>query len=158
MSFDGLQSFDIEMIFRLLLGIGLGALIGFERELKRRPAGLRTHMLVSLGACIFAVSSLTFEIEPSRIAAGIVAGIGFLGAGTIIAHKGHVKGITSAATLWVVAGIGLASGIGEYYIAIISAVAVFLILRFEKIEKQIEPTMNPDDEITQNNDSTESDT
>jgi len=149
MSFEGFQNFDIETIFRLLLAIGLGALIGFERELKHRPAGLRTHMLVSLGATIFAVSSISFEIEPARVAAGIVAGIGFLGAGTIIAHKGHVKGITSAATLWVVAGIGLASGIGEYYVAIISAAAVFLILRFEKVEKQIEPSKNTtDDGIT----------
>ena len=142
MVFEGFQTFDVEMLFRLLLGIGLGALIGFERELKRRPAGLRTHMLVSLGATIFATSSLAFDIEPSRIAAGIVAGIGFLGAGSIIAHKGHVKGITSAATMWVVAGIGLSVGIGEYYIAIISAIAVFLVLRFEKIEKQMDSTKN----------------
>ncbi len=142
MAFEGFQTFDIEMLFRLLLGIGLGALIGFERELKHRPAGLRTHMLVSLGATIFATSSLAFDIEPSRIAAGIVAGIGFLGAGSIIAHKGHVKGITSAATMWVVAGIGLSVGIGEYYIAIISAIAVFLVLRFEKIEKQIDTSKN----------------
>ena len=107
-------------------------------------------MLVSLGATIFAVSSISFDIEPARVAAGIVAGIGFLGAGTIIAHKGHVKGITSAATLWVVAGIGLAAGIGEYYIAIISAIAVFLILRFEKVEKQIDSSKNSsDDGITQ---------
>ena len=111
-------------------------------------------MLVSLGACVFAVSSLSFDIDPSRIAAGIVTGIGFLGAGTIIAHKGHVKGITSAATLWIVASIGLASGIGEYYIAIISAMSVFLILRFEKIEKQIEsPTNSSEDNITKKNDS-----
>ena len=142
MVFEGFQTFDVEMLFRLLLGTGLGALIGFERELKRRPAGLRTHMLVSLGATIFATSSLAFDIEPSRIAAGIVAGIGFLGAGSIIAHKGHVKGITSAATMWVVAGIGLSVGIGEYYIAIISAIAVFLVLRFEKIEKQMDSTKN----------------
>ncbi|MGD8707454.1 MAG: MgtC/SapB family protein [Nitrosopumilaceae archaeon] len=146
MPFEGFQNFDVEIIFRLLLGIGLGALIGFERELKHRPAGLRTHMLVSLGATIFTVSSISFDIEPGRIAAGIVAGIGFLGAGTIIAHKGHVKGITSAATLWVVAGMGLAIGIGEYYVALISALAVFLILRFEKIEKQIEPSKNSSDD------------
>lgn len=150
MPFEGFQNFDVEIIFRLMLAIGLGALIGFERELKHRPAGLRTHMLVSLGATIFAVSSISFAIEPARVAAGIVAGIGFLGAGTIIAHKGHVKGITSAATLWVVAGIGLAAGIGEYYIAIISAIAVFLILRFEKVEKQIDSSKNSsDDGITQ---------
>ena len=142
MAFESFQTFDIEILFRLLLGIGLGALIGFERELKHRPAGLRTHMLVSLGATIFATSSLSFDIEPSRIAAGIVAGIGFLGAGSIIAHKGHVKGITSAATMWVVAGIGLSVGIGEYYIAIISAITVFLVLRFEKFEKQIDSSKN----------------
>ncbi len=142
MSFEGFSNFDVETLFRLLLAIGLGALIGFERELKHRPAGLRTHMLVSLGAVIFTLSSLAFDIEPARVAAGIVAGIGFLGAGSIIAHKGHVKGITSAATLWVVAGIGLAVGIGEYYMAIISSVAVFLILRFEKIEKQVESPKN----------------
>ena len=146
MPFEGFQNFDIEVIFRLLLTIGLGALIGFERELKHRPAGLRTYMLVSLGATIFAISSISFEIEPSRVAAGIVTGIGFLGAGTIIAHKGHVKGITSAATLWVVAGIGLASGIGEYYVAIISSVAVFLILRFEKTEMPIESSRNASDD------------
>lgn len=138
MTFEGFGIFDIETLFRLLLAIGLGALIGFERELKRRPAGFRTHMLVALGSAIFAVTSMSFDIEPARVAAGIVTGIGFLGAGTIIAHKGHVKGITSAATLWVVAGIGLAVGIGEYYIAIISGIAVFAILRFEKFEKKLD--------------------
>ena len=144
MAFEGFDSFDLESLFRILLAIGLGALIGFERELKHRPAGLRTHMLVSLGATIFALTSLSFDIEPSRIAAGIVAGIGFLGAGSIIAHKGHVKGVTSAATLWVIAGIGLAVGIGQYYIAIISAIAVFVILRLEKSEKKSESTQNND--------------
>lgn len=138
MAFEGFENFDVEMLFRLLLSIGLGALIGFERERKHRPAGFRTHMLVSLGAAIFALTSLSFDIEPSRIAAGIVAGIGFLGAGSIIAHKGHVKGITSAATLWVVAGIGLAVGIGQYYIALISGIAVFVILSMEKTEKKLD--------------------
>ena len=81
-------------------------------------------------------------------AAAIVTGIGFLGAGAIIAYKGHVKGITSAATLWVVAGIGLAVGIGEYYIAIIGAVAVFAILRIEKLEKHIDFSKDTDDGIS----------
>src|SRR3990172_5582894 len=97
-------SFDLQTLFQLLLAIALGALIGFERELKRRPAGLRTHMLVSLGATIFTVVSLAFDIEPARVAAGIVAGIGFIGAGSIIAQRGHVRGITGAATLWAVGG------------------------------------------------------
>ena len=137
MSFEeGFTNIEFETIFQLLLAIGLGALIGFERQLRRRPAGLRTHMLVSLGATIFTVISLSFDIEPSRIAAGIVTGIGFLGAGSIIAHKGHIRGITSAATLWIVAAIGLSVGVGEYVIAIISAVFVFVILQLGRIEKR----------------------
>ena len=136
MVFEEFGIFDFEIILKLLIAVGLGALIGFERELKHRPAGLRTHMLVSLGATIFTVSSLTFDVEPARIAAGIVAGIGFLGAGNIIAHKGHVQGITSAATLWVVAGIGLSVGIGEYFIAIFSSVLIFAILQLGRFEKK----------------------
>ncbi|HEY5735099.1 MAG TPA: MgtC/SapB family protein [Nitrosopumilus sp.] len=127
---------DFEIVLKLLIAVGLGAIIGFERELKHRPAGLRTHMLVSLGATIFTISSLSFDVEPARIAAGIVAGIGFLGAGNIIAHKGHVQGITSAATLWVVAGIGLSVGIGEYFIAIVSSVLIFAILQLGRFEKK----------------------
>ena len=130
-------SFDFEILLKLVISIALGALIGFERELKHRPAGLRTHMLVSLGATIFTLMSLSFDIEPARIAAGIVAGIGFIGAGSIIAQKGHVRGITSAATLWVVAGIGLGVGLGEFIIAIISAIFVFAILQLGRFEKGV---------------------
>jgi putative Mg2+ transporter-C (MgtC) family protein len=133
---DGFFNFEFDIIFRLLLSLALGALIGFERELKHRPAGLRTHMLVSLGATIFTVLSLSFDVEPARIAAAIVTGIGFLGAGSIIAQKGHIRGITSAATLWVVAAIGLSVGIGEYILAIISAVIVFVVLQLSRIEKR----------------------
>lgn len=132
--------FDPEVVFQLLLALGLGALIGFERKLKHRPAGLRTHMLVSLGATIFTVISLVFDVDPARIAAGIVAGIGFLGAGSIIAHRGHIKGITSAATLWVVAGIGLSVGVGQYFIAIFSALMVFGVLQLSKLEKMSKKT------------------
>ena len=127
--------FDLQTLFQLLLSVALGALIGFERELKRRPAGLRTHMLVSLGATIFTVVSLAFDIEPARVAAGIVAGIGFIGAGSIIAQRGHVRGITSAATLWAVAGIGLAVGIGEHLLAIVGAIMIFAILQLGRLEK-----------------------
>ena len=129
-------SFDYVILLKLLASVGLGALIGFERELKHRPAGLRTHMLVSLGATIFTITSLSFDIDPARIAAGIVAGIGFLGAGNIIAHKGHVRGITSAATLWVVAGIGLSIGMGEFIMALISSLFVFAILQLGLLEKK----------------------
>ncbi len=133
---DGFINLELETVFRLFLAVGLGGLIGFERQLKHRPAGLRTHMLVSLGATIFTVISLSFDIEPARIAAGIVAGIGFLGAGSIIAQKGHIRGITSAATLWVVAGIGLSVGVGQYLFAIIGALIVFAVLQLGKIEKR----------------------
>jgi putative Mg2+ transporter-C (MgtC) family protein len=128
--------FTPENVIKIFIALGLGALIGFERELKRRPAGLRTHMLVSLGATIFTIVSLSFNLDPARVAAGIVAGIGFLGAGSIIAAGGHVKGITSAATLWVVAGIGLCVGIGYYAIAVIAGVSVFSVLQLSKIEKR----------------------
>lgn len=133
---ENFSNFDWEILLKLGISIGLGALIGFERQLKNRPAGFRTHMLVSLGATVFTITSISFDIEPARVAAGIVAGIGFLGAGTIIAHKGHVKGITSAATLWVVAGIGLSVGMGEFILAIISAILVFAILQLGRVEKQ----------------------
>jgi len=133
---DGFVNVEFEPIFQLLLAIALGGLIGFQRQLKHRPAGLRTHMLVSLGATLFAIISLSFDIEPSRVAAGIVTGIGFLGAGSIIAHKGHIRGITSAATLWVVASIGLSVGVGEYLIGIISALLVSTILQLWRIEKK----------------------
>lgn len=130
-------NFDIQTLFQLLLAVALGALIGFERELKRRPAGLRTHMLVSLGATIFTIVSLSFDIEPARVAAGIVTGIGFLGAGSIIAQRGHVRGITSAATLWAVAGIGLAVGVEEYLIAIVGAIMIFATLQLGRLEKLV---------------------
>jgi putative Mg2+ transporter-C (MgtC) family protein len=133
---EGFFNLELETVFRLFLAVGLGALIGFEREIKQRPAGLRTHILVSLGATIFTVVSLLFDIEPARIAAGIVAGIGFLGAGSIIAHKGHIRGITSAATLWVVAGIGLCVGVGQYLLAIIGALIVFAVLQLRRFEKR----------------------
>lgn len=139
---EGFTNIEFETIFQLLLAVGLGALIGFERQLKHRPAGLRTHMLVSLGATIFTVISLSFDIEPARVAAGIVTGIGFLGAGSIIAHKGHIRGITSAATLWIVAAIGLSVGVGEYVIAIISALFVFVILQLGRIEKRADMTQD----------------
>ena len=139
---DGFLHFNFEVLFQLLLAILLGALIGFERELKRRPAGLRTHMLVCLGATVFTIISLSFDVEPSRIAAGIVTGIGFLGAGNIIAHRGHISGITSAATLWVVAGIGLSIGVGQYLMGIVIALIVFGILQLGRLEKILDTEKN----------------
>jgi putative Mg2+ transporter-C (MgtC) family protein len=127
---------DIEMIARLLLAVVLGILVGMEREIVHKPAGLRTHALVSLGACLFTVISIDyFDVDPARIAAGIVTGIGFIGAGSIIAEKGHVQGITTAASLWCVAAVGLAVGVGAYVLAVVSSVLVFGILWLRKAEK-----------------------
>lgn len=93
-------------------------------------------MLVSLGAALFTISSITFfGDDPARIAAGVVAGIGFIGAGSIIAMRGHIQGVTTAASLWAVAAIGLTVGLGAYAIAVVSAVIVFVILQIKRIEK-----------------------
>jgi putative Mg2+ transporter-C (MgtC) family protein len=136
MNFDHILSgFDVETIVRLLIAIGLGAAVGFERQLKKRPAGLRTHMLVCLGATIFTTVGLSLEPNTSRIAEAIVTGIGFLGAGAIIAQGGRVRGITSAATLWAVAGLGLVVGVGAYVIAVVITVLIFGTLQIDRIKR-----------------------
>ena len=128
--------FPVEMIIKLLLAMALGILVGTEREISHKPAGLRTHALVSLGACLFTMVSIYyFDADPARIAAGIVTGIGFVGAGSIIASKGHVQGITTAASLWCVAAIGLALGVGAYVLAKVSVVLVFIILWLKRAVK-----------------------
>lgn len=136
MFFESLGTMDAEMIVRLGVAAILGAIIGIERQMTHKPAGLRTHMLVSLGAAIFTVASLSFSDDPSRIASGIVTGIGFLGAGSIIATRGHIQGITTAATLWVSAGIGLSVGMGEYLFAIVGTALIFIILKVKSVEER----------------------
>ena len=127
---------DIVTIAQLLLAVVLGILVGTEREMVHKPAGLRTHALVSLGACLFTIISIDyFDVDPARIAAGIVTGIGFIGAGSIIAEKGHVHGVTTAASLWCVAAIGLAVGVGAYVLAVVSSALVFSVLWLRKAEK-----------------------
>jgi len=134
MNFDHiLTTGDTEIVVRLLIATGLGAVVGLERQLKKRPAGLRTHMLVSLGAAIFTTVGLSLEPNTSRIAEAIVAGIGFLGAGAIIAQGGKVRGLTSAATLWAVAGLGLVVGVGEYVLAVIITGIIFGTLLIDRI-------------------------
>jgi len=118
----------LETLSSLLLAVALGAIVGIQREIAHRPAGLRTHMLVCLGSCLFTIVSMNFSLDPARIAAGIVAGIGFIGAGTIWAEKDKVKGITTAASLWATSAIGLTIGIGDYPLAIVVTLLVFLIL------------------------------
>ena len=101
-------------------------------------------MLVSLGAAIFTIISVSFAADPVRIAAAIVTGIGFLGAGSIISTRGQMHGITTAATLWIVASIGLCVGVGQYWIAVIGTILVFIILQIKKVEEKITPKDNSD--------------
>jgi putative Mg2+ transporter-C (MgtC) family protein len=130
---------EIELVVRLVIALLLGGLVGLERELRHKPAGLRTHMIVSIGACLFTLISIySFNADPARVASGIVTGIGFIGAGTIIATQGKIYGITTAASLWVVASIGLAVGTGSYLLALVTSVIVFLVLLLQKFEKKIE--------------------
>ena len=120
------------MVLRLLLATALGAIIGFQRERAGKPAGLRTHVLISLGAAVFTVASIYgFGVasDPARIAAGVLVGVGFLGAGVILrTGEGIVAGLTTAATIWAVASIGLAAGAGMYLVAAVAAVLILIVL------------------------------
>jgi putative Mg2+ transporter-C (MgtC) family protein len=129
-----------EALLRLLVAAGLGGAIGLERELRDHEAGFRTHLLVSLGACVFTLVSAyawtdwTFSqssgvvFDPTRIAAQIVTGVGFLGAGAIIVRGISVRGLTTAATLWAVAAIGMAAGTGYYAVGVGAALLVLISL------------------------------
>jgi len=125
-------SIEVEMVLRLLLATALGAIIGYQRERAGKPAGLRTHVLICLGAALFTVASLYgfgAVADPARVAAGIVAGIGFLGAGAIIHREGGlVAGLTTAATIWAVAAIGLAAGAGLYLVSAVTTILVSIVL------------------------------
>lgn len=126
-----------DTLLRLLAAAVLGSLIGFERERLLWAAGIRTHMLVCVGACLFMIVSAygfgpvlgpNVVLDPSRVAAQVVSGIGFLGAGAILARGEIVKGLTTAASIWTVAAIGLAVGGGLYFAAVISTAVILVIL------------------------------
>lgn len=136
---------DTQIMIRLTMSVALSGLIGLERQIHRRTAGLRTHIMVSLGSCLIMLTSMyVFDIyinrvalDPTRIAAGVITGIGFLGAGAIIRESTEVRGLTTAASLWVVAGIGLAVGsgfyIGSIFTTLLALVVLFFLRYFEAI-------------------------
>ena len=131
---------QIDLALRLTAGLVLGAIIGFERELHRQPAGFRTHSLVALGAALFSIiSGYGFggeNTDPTRIAAQIVSGIGFIGAGTILQYRGHIRGLTTAASLWSVAAVGAATGTGLYVLAVMATALILIILSLlDRVEK-----------------------
>ena len=126
-----------EFVIRLLVATALGSIIGLDREYRTKAAGFRTHVLVALGSALFMIISvhgfddlpkdqMTLRMDPARIAAQVVTGIGFIGAGTIIFRKNVVKGLTTAAGMWVTAAIGLACGVGMYVLAIVSTLLVLI--------------------------------
>lgn len=135
-----------EVILRVVLAIIIGGLIGYEREYKNRPAGFRTHILVCIGAAVISMIQVSgtqeitdmilkqpelssaLKADIGRLGAQVVTGVGFLGAGTIIHEKGSVKGLTTAASIWVVACIGLGVGMGYYFLSIFSTIAVYVVL------------------------------
>lgn len=127
---------DIDMAVRLTVATLLGALVGIERESHGKEAGFRTYALVCLGSALVMIVSIQIheiyqgiaEVDPSRIAAQVVSGVGFLGAGAIIRYSERVKGLTTAAGIWAVSGIGLACGLGQYRPAVISTVLTLIIL------------------------------
>lgn len=125
-------------ILKLILAIGTGIIIGREREVSGKPAGMRTLSLVCMGATFLALVTIRhFPEETARVLAGVITGIGFLGAGVIIAQPKNVIGVTTAATIWAVAIVGIGIGLGEYIISIIFVGLVYLILIERKIERTI---------------------
>ncbi len=137
---------DSQIIIRLILSVVLSGVIGLERQIRRRAAGLRTHILVSVGSTLIMLTSIyifdiykdSAQMDPARIAAGVITGIGFLGAGTIIRYGEEVRGLTTAATLWVVAALGLAVGCGFYTAAFTTTVLVILsLLLLRRLESKV---------------------
>ncbi|GET14693.1 magnesium transporter MgtC [Ligilactobacillus agilis] len=146
-----------EITLRLVLAVVIAAWIGYDREQKNRPAGIKTHVLVCVGACIIALIQKkigydsaqlalsspkmagVIRVDEARLIAQVISGIGFLGAGTILVQHRTILGLTTAASLWVVAGLGLAVGMGDYEIGIAGAVIVMIVLVFAKKIIEIHP-------------------
>ena len=137
---------DLVILFRILFSAFLSGLVGIEREIHGRAAGLRTHILVGVGSTLFMITSVlvafnystTGSVDASRIAAQVVTGIGFLGAGAIIRSGGSIRGLTTAASIWAMAAIGLAVGAGLYTAAAITTVVVLAVLILSRLEERME--------------------
>jgi putative Mg2+ transporter-C (MgtC) family protein len=132
----------LDLVLRVLLAAGLGATLGIERELRRKPAGLGTNILVALGAALFTIISIQLKADGGtgdRVAAQVVTGIGFLGAGSIIRTRDGMHGMTTAATIWVNAAIGMAAGAGAAGLAIVTTVVTLIVLiALPRIEKRFD--------------------
>lgn len=130
----------LDFVFKLLLAAILGGIIGFEREETRHPAGFRTNIIVCMTSAMITASALEFFPDPdsvARILTGVLTGVGFIGAGTIITDKNHVIGLTTAASLWSVTGIGIIAGFGYYAVAVSFTIIIFIFLKLKVIEKKL---------------------
>ncbi|MBL38947.1 MAG: magnesium transporter MgtC [Xanthomonadales bacterium] len=139
----------MDMVLRLVAAAAMGSLIGLERELHKRPAGLRTHMLVSLGAAAFllvgyeilfatAVGDPSARIDPTRIVEGVIGGIGFLGAGSIIQSRGSIQGITTGAAIWIAGAIGVACATGNFILAgLVTGIALIIVVVLGFFEHEV---------------------
>ncbi len=138
----------IEILLKIVLAGSLGGLIGLEREVSQKPAGLRTNMLLCVAAAVFTIISIHFPAfsstaDPGRIAAQIVTGIGFIGAGVIIQSKVSVVGVTTAATIWVVTAIGMAVGAGMYVVAVgATAMVLFVLVALKGLDRLLHRRQN----------------
>lgn len=127
---------DTLTIVKLIISVLLGSSIGLEREISSKPAGFRTNVLICIGSTLFTILSIKMSFlfggfhtaDPTRIAAQIVTGIGFIGAGTVLRSQGSVHGLTSAATIWAVSAIGMAIGIGEIHLAVFATAIIVIVL------------------------------
>ena len=127
---------DLEIIVRVILALFLGGILGFERERHGISAGIRTYGAISLGACVFGVLSISIggpDADPSRIAAQVATGIGFLCGGVIFREGNHVNGLTTAATLWATSAVGLAVSFGMYTVSIMTTILIYLLLYLSRI-------------------------
>ncbi len=151
----------LDMLTRLGVAALLAGVLGLEREAREKPAGLRTHMLVGLGAACFSLAALSLtrsasvglpiaspiEVDPTRIVQGVVGGIGFLGAGAIIRHQGDVQGLTTAGSIWLVGAVGVSAGAGSYVLATMTtvlAVAILVVLGW--VERKFFPQQHTEPE------------
>jgi putative Mg2+ transporter-C (MgtC) family protein len=122
---------SLDLMLRLLLAAGLGAATGLEREIRHKPAGLRTNMLIALGAALFTIMSIELARDggtPDRIAAQVVTGVGFFGGGAILRSGKNIHGMTTAATIWVNAAVGMAAGAGQFAMATMATVVTLIVL------------------------------
>lgn len=132
-----------QQLVSMLTATVLGALIGLEREVSKKPIGLRTNMLICLGASIFTIISIELGLSlggsPERMAANVVQGVGFLGAGAIMRDRGTIQGATTAATIWLVASLGVACGAGFFLVAIVGTVlTLFVLFALHPLERRLD--------------------